>query len=205
MRRQWLLVLLALALVVGGTTRAARAQSLEQPRARQGYWIGLGLLEVASHITDEGTNKGFYYGNGFTFRIGQLITERLGLGLLFEYGSAKKGSDKGSTGGLTLEGSMTLWRGLSAHTGLGVGWIMLTDDNSKEKDLRGGGGSYFLGGLSYDFYPWRKRLTGGWAITPTVDFRALPDGNIHAYAVFATLQVTWWSGLPRNMLILPEE
>ena len=205
MRRQLLFVLLALVLALGGSTRAAQAQSLEEPRARQGYWIGLGLLEVDSHLTEEGTNKGFYTGSGFNFRVGQLITERLGLGLLIEYAGVKKGSDKGSTGGLILEGSMRLWRNLSAHTGLGVGFVMVTDQSSKDKSLRGGGGSYFLGGLSYDFYPLRKRLTGGWAITPTVDFHASPDGNIHAYSVFASLQVTWWSGLPRNMLILPEE
>jgi hypothetical protein len=205
MRRHLLLMLLALALAVGATPRAAQAQSLEQPRARQGYWIGLGLLQVVPHLTEKGDSKGFYTGGGFNFRIGQLITERLGLGLLFEYAGLKKGADQGTIGGLTLEGSMTLWRGLSAHTGLGVGFVMVTDDNSKDKELRGGGGSYFLGGLSWDFYPWRKRLTGGWAITPTVDFRAMPDGNIHFYGVFAALQITWWSGLPRNMLILPEE
>lgn len=205
MRRHLLFVLLAVALALGGSTRTARAQSLEQPRARQGYWIGLGLLQMASHIDEKGENKGLYTGGGFTFRIGQLVTERLGLGMLVEYGGLGKGSDKGSAGGLTIEGSMTLWRGLSAHTGLGVGFVMLTDNNTKEKELRGGGGSYFLGGLSWDFYPLRKRVSGGWAITPTVDFRAMPDGNIHAYSVFAALQVTWWSGLPRNMLILPEE
>ncbi len=204
MRRHLLLMLLALALLVGGTTRAARAQSLEQPRARQGYWIGLGLLYTASQLREDG-NKRLYTGSGFNLRIGQLITERLGLGLAFEYSGIAKGSDKGSTGGLSLEGSMTLWRGLSVHTGLGVGFVMVTDDDSRDKELRGGGGSYFLGGISYDFYPWRKRLSGGWALTPTVDFRAMPDGNIHAYTVLAGLQVTWWSGLPRNMLILPEE
>jgi hypothetical protein len=204
MRRHLLLVLLATALWVGGTTRAAHAQSLEQPRARQGYWLGLGLLQVASQLREDG-NKRLYTGGGFNIRIGQLITERLGLGLLFEYAGLKKGADQGTIGGLTIEGSMTLWRGLSAHTGLGVGFVMVTDDNSKNKELRGGGGSYFLGGLSYDFYPWRNRLTGGWAITPTVDFRAMPDGNIHFYGIFAALQITWWSGLPRNMLILPED
>ena len=82
---------------------------------------------------------------------------------------------------------------------------MVTDQDSQDKSLRGGAGSYFLAGTSYDFFPWRKRLTGGWAVTPTVDFRVMPDGNIHAYTVFAGLQVVWWSGLPRQMLILPEE
>jgi len=205
MRRQLLVSLAALVVLAGGAARSARAQTLEQPRARQGYWIGLGSVGVASYLTEEGKNRGVYTGYGFTFRVGQLLTERLGLGLLVEIGTLKKNSDKGMVGGLTLEGSATLWRGLSAHTGLGLGFVDLTDQSSQDKSLRGGAGSYFLLGTSYDFFPWRRRLTGGWALTPTVDFRVMPDGNIHAYTMFAGLQVVWWSGLPRQMLILPEE
>jgi hypothetical protein len=205
MRRQLLFGLAALVVLVGGAARPARAQTLELPRARQGYWIGVGFVEPVSHLNEEGKNRGFYTGQGVSFRIGELLTQRLGLGLLVEYSGLKKGSDQGRVGGLTLEGSATLWRGLSAHTGLGVGFVYVTDQNSQDKSLRGGGGSYFLAGASYDFFPWRKRLTGGWAITPTVDFRAMPDGNIHAYTMFAGLQVVWWSGLPRQMLSLPEE
>jgi hypothetical protein len=205
MRRQLLVSLAALVVLAGGAALPVRAQTLEQPRARQGYWIGLGSVGVASYLTEEGKNRGVYTGYGFTFRVGQLLTERLGLGLLVEIGTLKKGSDKGMVGGLTLEGSATLWRGLSAHTGLGLGFVDLTDQSSQDKSLRGGAGSYFLLGTSYDFFPWRRRLTGGWALTPTVDFRVMPDGNIHAYTMFAGLQVVWWSGLPRQMLILPEE
>ena len=205
MRRQLLLGVAVLVFLAGGLARPARAQTLETPRARQGYWIGVGVVQVASYLTEEGKNRGFYTGNGFTFRVGQLLTERLGLGLLVEYSPITKGSDQGSTGGLTLEGSATLWRGLSAHTGLGVGYVMVTDESSLDKSLRGGGGSYFLGGVSYDYFPWRKRLTGGWAVTPTVDFRVSPDGNSRAYSFFMGLQVLWWSGLPRQMLLLPEE
>jgi hypothetical protein len=205
MRRHLTLSLAVLVLLAGGVARPARAQTLETPRARQGYWIGVGLIEAASHLTEEGRNRGFYTGQGATFRIGQLLTERLGLGLSVEYGAIKKGSDQGRVGGLTLEGSATLWRGLSAHTGLGVGFVYVTDQSSLDKSLRGGGGSYFLGGVSYDLFPWRKRLTGGWAVTPTIDFRAMPDGNIHAYSFFMGVQVLWWSGLPRQMLLLPEE
>jgi hypothetical protein len=204
MRRQ-LLVSLAALVVLAGASRSVRAQTLEQPRARQGYWIGVGLVNVASHLTEEGTNRGVYTGTGLTFRVGQLLTERLGLGLLIEMGTIKKGSDQGMVGGLTMEGSATVWRGLSAHTGVGLGFVYATDQSSQDKSMRGGAGSYFLAGVSYDFYPWRKRLTGGWAITPTVDLRVMPDGNIHAYTMFAGLQVVWWSGLPRQMLILPEE
>jgi hypothetical protein len=160
---------------------------------------------VAPHLNEEGRNRGFYPGYGFSFRIGQLLTERLGLGLQVNLGTISKGSDKGGLGGLILEGSARLWRNLSAHTGLGIGYVDVTDNNSLDKTLRGGAGSYYLLGASYDLFPLPKLLTGGWALTPTVDFLIMPDGNIHTYTVFAGVQILWWSGLSREMLILPEE
>ena len=51
MRRQLLVSLAALVVLAGGAARSARAQTLEQPRARQGYWIGLGSVGVASYLT----------------------------------------------------------------------------------------------------------------------------------------------------------
>jgi len=207
---------LVLALAMG-CTRAAFAQDagdsrslLEIPRARQGYWIGFGYYGIGSNLVEEGHNRGVYSGSGYTFRIGQLITERLGLGLTYVaagslFGGIKKGNDKGGLGGLILEGSGTIWRNLSIHTGLGVGYVYTKDLTAFDKSLRGGGGSYFLLGTSYDFFPWRKRLTGGWAITPTLDFNVSPDGNIKAYTLFAGVQVVRWSGLPNNMLVLPED
>jgi len=184
---------------------SARAQTLEQPRARQGYWLGIGFIDVNAYVTDEGKHLGWYTGQGAAFRVGQLVTERLGLGLLVETSTLKKGSDKGRVGGITLEGSATLWRGLSAHIGTGLGYESLTDQSSNDKSLRGGYGWNILAGASYDFFPWRKRLSGGWALSPTVDFHASPDGNVNAYSAFFNLQVMWWAGLDRSKLMLPEE
>ncbi len=179
---------------------------LEEPRSRQGYWIGFGVSAVAAQLNEKGRNRGIYPGETATFRIGQLLTPRLGLGLLVEYiGGIKKGSDKGSVGGLTLEGSALVWRNLSLHTGLGIGYVMVSDSQAMDTSVRGGGGSYFLLGASYDFFPFKKRLTGGWALTPVVDVHVMPDGDIKYLSVMAGLQFTWWSGLPNRMLRLPDE
>ena len=183
---------------------------LEMPRARQGYWIGFGFYGIGSNLVEEGHNRGVYSGTGYTIRIGQLITERLGLGLAYQaagslFGGIKKGNDKGGLGGLILEGNATVWRNLSVHSGVGVGYVYTKDPTALDTSLRGGGGSYFLLGTSYDFFPWRKRLTGGWAITPTLDFNISPDGNIKAYSLSAGVQIIRWSGLPDSMLVLPEE
>jgi len=211
-----LLASLSFALATGAT-RTALAQDagdshalLEMPRARQGYWIGFGFYGIGSNLVEEGHNRGVYSGAGYTFRIGQLITERLGLGLMYQaagslFGGIKKNNDKGGLGGLILEGNCTVWRDLSVHSGFGVGYVYTKDLTALDTSLRGGGGAYFLVGTSYDFFPWRKRLTGGWAITPTLDFTISPDGNIKAYTVSAGIQIVRWSGLSDNMLILPED
>jgi hypothetical protein len=205
MRRHLLLGLAALLVLSAAAARSARAQDLEPPRERQGYWVGAGAFGVAPHLNEEGSNRGFYPGYGFTFRFGQLLTERLGLGLQIDMGTISKGSDKGALGGLIMEGSARLWRNLSAHAGLGIGYVDVSDSNSTDKTLRGGAGSYYLLGASYDFFPLPKLLTGGWALTPTVDFYVMPDGNIHTYTFFAGLQILRWLGFSRDKLLLPEE
>jgi hypothetical protein len=178
---------------------------LEEPRARQGYWLGMGLSRAEAQLNEEGRNRGFYDGQTFTFRLGELVTRRLGIGLLFEYGTLKKGSDQGHIVGLTMEGSCVLWRNLSVHSGFGVGAVYVSDKEAIDTSLRGGAGSYLLLGTSYDAFPWRNRLTGGWSITPSVDLRVMPHGNIHALAILAGVQIMWWSGLANRMLRLPEE
>lgn len=187
------------------TVRTAVSQTLEEPRARQGYWIRVGLNQAGANVIEKGKDKGIYNGFGFSLRLGELVTERLGLGLFVENNGIIKKKDKGAAGGLGIEGTYCPWRTLTTHLGAGFGYVMLTDDATEEKSLRGGAGSYLMLGISYDFFPWRRRLTGGWAFSPALDFRAMPDGNIHTYTVFLSLNVTWWSGLDRNMLNLPDE
>lgn len=200
-------VTLGLGARAGRADEAADSQALlEEPRSRQGYWVGVGVSGVGAQLWENGKDRGIYSGYTGTFRIGQLVTKRLGLGLLVEYiGGVGKGSDKGSIGGLTLEGSLRAWRDLSLHAGFGIGFVMVKDPNALDTSLRGGGGSYLLLGASYDIFPFKKRLTGGWAVTPVIDLHLMPDGNIKFLAVLAGLQMTWWSGLPNNMLHLPED
>ncbi|MBN2575519.1 MAG: hypothetical protein JXP73_13225 [Deltaproteobacteria bacterium] len=207
---------LALVFSLGLGLSAARADDasdghplLEEPRSRQGYWIGFGATGIAAQLWENGKDRGIYGGWTGTFRIGQLITKRLGLGLLVEYfdyaGGISKGSDAGTTGGITIEGSCLLWRDLSVHTGFGIGYVLVKDPNAIDDSYRGGGGSYLLLGASYDIFPLKKKLTGGWALTPIVDLHVMPQGNIKFMSLMAGLQITWWSGLPDNMLRLSEE
>jgi hypothetical protein len=196
---------LLLPVVLLATPRPARAQELEEPRARQGYWLALGINSGSAEIVDKGKSLGMYPTSGFSLRIGQLLTRRIGVGLAIDYAAIKKNADSGGLGNLAMEVSATLWRNLAVHAGAGFGFVVLTDQNSDDKKLRGGAGTCLLAGVSYDFFPWRNRLTGGWAITPTINLRAMPDEDVHAYAILAGVQVIRWSGLPRNMLVPREE
>ena len=203
-------LLVSLGLAV--TPRSARAEDadehpvLEEPRSRQGYWIGFGASGAGVQSWEKGRDRGVYSGYTGTFRIGQLITRRIGLGLLIEYvGGIGKGSDKGSIDGLSLEASFLAWRDLSVHAGFGLGVVLLKDNQALDPSTRAGGGSYFLVGASYDIFPFKKKLTGGWALTPVVDLHGSNGGDIHFLALIAGVQLTWWSGLSDNMLHLPEE
>ena len=201
-------------LLAASAPRTARAEDsderpvLEEPRSRQGYWIGLGVSGIALQGWENGHDRGIYTGYTATFRIGQLITQRLGLGLLVEYTlgytTLGKGSDKGQLDGLTLEASYLVWRNLSVHAGFGLGVVLLKDEQALDPSYRAGGGSFFLAGVSYDIFPFKKK-TGGWALTPVLDLHGSADGDIHFLALLGGLQITWWSGLPDNMLNLPEE
>lgn len=209
-----LAVLAAIALVFGPKVGRADNVSddrpiLEEPRSRQGYWIGVGLSGIGAHVSDRGHDRGLYSGYTGTFRIGQLLTQRLGLGVLVEYtggyATLGKGTDKGQLDGLTLEASYLVWRDLSVHGGFGVGAMLLKDSAALDPSYRIGGGAYLLAGVSYDVFPFKKKRTGGWAITPVIDLHGFGDGDLKFLAVLAGFQVTWWSGLPDNMLHQPEE
>ncbi len=206
--------LLAAATLAAGARRAHAQDTderpvLEEPRSRQGYWIAFGASGIGLRAWEKGHDRGNYTGFTGTFRIGQLLTQRFGLGLLVEYtggyATVGKGSDKGQLDGLALEASLRTWRNLSVHGGFGLGVLLLKDSQALDPSYRAGGGSYFLLGASYDIFPLKQKLTGGWAITPVIDLHGSPDGDIHFLAVLGGIQITWWSGLPNNMLHLPEE
>ena len=41
-------------------------------------------------------------------------------------------------------------------------------------------------------------------MTPGIRVRAVPSDTIDAFAVLAGVELSWWSGLPRNQLALPD-
>jgi len=198
-----------LALLVAGVAfaraRPAAAQELEPPRPRQGYYVSLGLHGMTSQVSEKGESLGPWTGFGGTFRFGQLVTRRFGLGLSVEDGRTSGEGQKASIGALGLEASWELIRNLAVRGGVGIGFVNL--HNPKDPDespTRGVTGSWYSLGVAYDFFPSKKRLTGGPSITPTVQARFVPGGDTSAFVAYFGVELGWWTGLPKNQLELPE-
>ena len=186
--------------VVG--TRRAEAQTLEAPRARQGYYVSVGLSGEAQASDDDGKSKTLV-GSGFGIGLGQMLTPCFGLGIRIDTGSAKADGVNGSGGGLALEGQWNLWKQLSLHAGFGFGFTSLEDTKALEDETSGGYGALVTLAATYDFF-FTSRLTGGWAVTPQLLVRALDGGDVDAVWFGLGVQLSWWSGRPRNELVLDE-
>lgn len=198
MLQRFAIVFMLLA-IAGGT---ASAQDLEKPRPRQGYYAAGGLHASLQHNRDEGKSRGIWRGYTMSLRLGQLLTERFGLGFQLDIGGGSRKGETSSTIGLGLGGQMVLAPNLALHAVVGLGVVSITETVRDEEELRGTYGSAYTIGLTYDWFP-RTCATGGWAITPALQLRALPGDPIDSYTATLGLELTWWTGLPRNQLDLP--
>jgi hypothetical protein len=196
--------LVTIALVLLALGGVARAQDLEAPRSRQGYYIGGGLHASLQHNRDDDGSLGTYRGYATAFRMGQLLTPRLGLGFALDLGGGTHEDDTVSTIGLGLAGQLVLAENLALHAGVGLGVVSLTEKVGDDEELRGSYGSAYTVGLTYDWFI-RPCWTGGIALTPTLQVRALPGDPIDSYTLMFGLEITRWTGLPRNQLDLPPD
>jgi hypothetical protein len=198
MRRRWQVGLVAAALAIGAA-RGARAQTLRAPEARQGFYVSAGAGANALVAWDKGQRDSTAAGLAYTLHFGELLTDRWGLGLALEGGSAARSGVTTQIVGLTLEAQARLWRHLAAHAGIGAGAASVKDPLRVGDETHGTYGTLLTAGLSYDAFVTR-RPSGGWAITPACELRAVPGGDVSAIAAVLTVGVSWWSGLPAHEL-----
>jgi hypothetical protein len=198
MRRRWQLALLAAA-VATGAARGARAQTLREPEARQGFYVSAAAGANVLAAWDQGQRDSTAAGLAYTLRFGEMLTERWGLGLALEGGSGARAGVTTQIVGLTLEAQARLWRHLAAHAGLGAGAASAKDPLRVGDETHGTYGTLLTAGLGYDAFVTR-RPSGGWAITPACELRAVPGGDVSALAAVLTVGVSWWSGLPAREL-----
>jgi len=197
--RRLLLLAVASGLTLVVLTRTAQAQELRQPEARQGFYVSVGGGANALAAWDKGHRDGVGWGPAYTLRFGEMLTERWGLGLAIETGSAKRRGVSLGMGGLTLEAQAQLWRHLALRAGAGLGAAMAEDPLRIDDETHGTYGTLLTAALSYDAFL-TSRPTGGWALTPMLGVRAVPGGDVTGLSVVAALSVSWWSGLPAREL-----
>jgi hypothetical protein len=195
----------ALAGVAGPAVRpAAAADLLEPPRPRQGYYFAVGYSFALNKNWEDDHDKswGVWPGTELKIRMGQLVTRRFGLGLQIHNGVAAGEGQKSAFGGLTMEAQFELARNLALYGGVGVDVVSLSSQKMEDKTTRGAVGSGYYLGASYDWF-FTKRLTGGWAVTPTIEARIVPGSIATGFITVIGVQLVYWTGLPRNQLELP--
>jgi hypothetical protein len=195
---------LACALALGATAGTARAQTLDPPRGRQGYYVGVGYHFALDHNWEDGESWGVWHGADLTIRMGQMVTRRFGLGLQIHFGGTTGDGQRAAIGGLGIEAQWELYRNLALQGGAGVDVVSLSSIAGPNPSTRGTVGSGYFLGLGYDWFL-GHRLTGGWAATPLIQARFVPGSTTTALIGIVGLQLTYWTGLPRNQLELPPD
>jgi hypothetical protein len=182
--------------------RAAHAQVLELPEARQGYFLSVGPHFTMSKVWMDGERYGVWPGYEVGLHFGQMVTRRFGLGLQVHTGAGKGDAQTAATFGLELEAQWALRPRLAVHASAGVDTFSVRADDGKDKSLRGAAGSGYSLGLSYSWF-FTHHLSGGWALTPRIDARLVPGSDTKVLVGVVGFEIAWWSGLPRNQLELP--
>lgn len=183
------------------------AQTLQPPRQRQGYWLQFGLHGLLAETWEKGEHLGTWRGNILTVRLGQLLTQRFGLGILFSsgavIGTAWGGIHHQETfTGLAMEAQANPWRNLGVHAAAGMQFVELHATEGPDKSSRGNWGTSYALAFSYDFFPLAKKRSGGFCLTPMLTAQYTPGATVATATFLAGLQVGYWTGLGSNQLDL---
>lgn len=201
------LALLALLALPAFRAPPAGAQTaavvLEPPRHRQGYYLAGGLHAAMSGIWEAGRGLGAWPGSGFSLRLGQLLTRRLGLGLHIESIGTSRSPETAGVMGLGIEGQVEVLHNLAVRGTFGMGVVSLANQNQPMAELRGTYGAGWALAVGYDWFPSKRRLTGGFAITPVAGVRLVTGDGASAVVGMLGVELTYWTGLSRNQLDLP--
>jgi hypothetical protein len=175
---------------------------LEQPRRRQGYYVSLGLAAAIDHNWQDGESLGTWGGQMLSIRLGEMVTRRFGLGLRLDQGVAASGPQSAALVGLGIEAQWQLAGNLAVHGTAGLGVVRLKDTRDQDGKLHGTVGSGYTLGLSYDWFL-GHRSSGGFAVTPMLAARLVPGSTATALVGVVGVELTYWTGLPREQLQLP--
>ncbi len=198
------LFVLAGALLASGP---ARADLLSKPDPMQGYYLGVGVEGSSSTVYSDETGwlKSFF-GPGGTIHVGQGIAENLALGLNVAAGFERNRDRTLLVGQFGIELKWRFYRSFFVRPALGFGF---TDPTRRKQDLEkilpGVTGSYSIE-FGYDYFASvRGSGSGGLALNPVFFVNAKNGTSLTAVQWGIGIEVTFWTGLPKNQLILPVE
>jgi len=189
------------------TATAASAQELSPPKPHQGYYLSLGAYGVAGghHDRVDGWTDGMI-GPGGSLRLGEAITDWFDLGVGFAAHGVFEEQYWALVGHVSFEAQLRPVESLFVRASVGFGFTDFTRRvEGIEKPLGRIGGSYGVA-IGWDFFPGHDPgESGGLAITPVVWFEAGPSEEFTTLVGGVGIELSWWTGLPREQLDLPLE
>lgn len=194
------------ALLVAGRPGAVGAQELAEPSPRQGYYLSLGVYGAGALNRD--ADQGWYDpwpGVGGSVRLGEALLDWLDLGLGVGVNAAFEERWIATIGHVSLEAQLRPRAELFVRLSAGFGFADFTRRKSGiDKPLGRIGGTY-RAAVGWDFFPAYDGGSGGFALTPVAWFEAGPGSSFTTLAAGIGIEVSWWTGLPREQLVLPVE
>lgn len=176
---------------------------LEDPRPRQGHFLALGFHGVSAMAFDEnrGTRRPTF-GQAFSLRLGESVTDWLSLSLAFAFGSTNgKERDSLTLGRFGITSQWYFTERWFVQGGFGA--INAQGPDPDDHDLtRGRYGDYYLTGLGYDFYISDSQRSGGWVFTPMLTADVGPSSKFTTTSLWLGVELSWWNGLSRDKLNL---
>lgn len=183
----------------------ASAQQQELPRRRSGYYIAPVLAAQFNKAWQEDGVDPSAGGLAFGFRFGQMLTRHFGLGLRLNSGGGRSGDIDSSVALVGLEGQWEFATNLALRAGAGLGVATVKDNADPDAKLKGTVGAGWSLALSWDWFVAGPNGNGGFAITPVVEARFVPGDEINALSAIFGIEFSYWTGLQRDQLILPED
>ncbi len=194
------------ALVFIAIHRPAQGQELQLPGPHQGYYFSLGAHGlINTNQNEESGTLGPWPGITGSLRLGQALAPWLDLGLDIGMGSSFDKEYYTLLGHLGLSAQLRPWEPLFFRLGIGFG----ATDFSRRQDgldkVTGQAGGWYALAVGYEIFHRQRGCSGGLSLTPIVGIDVGPGDPTSSFNAWAGIELTWWTGLPKNQLELPVE
>lgn len=186
--------------------QASAAAQLVLPKPNQGMFLGLSLVSTSALGFDsERSDRGLTIGAGLGLRVGESVTDWLDLGLALAYArTSGADDDRLSYGRLALHSQWYLHRDWFARLDLGIGSVAGPDPIDPSVDRGGYRDIYTLGiGTNLLLSPYNQ--SGGWVLSPILGVDVAPSEGLTVATGWFGVEISYWSGLADNQLVLPIE